>query len=229
MATTGERQGRLVLIRHGATSWSQSGRHTGLTDLELTPEGEQAASALREPLAAYDFAVVRTSPLRRAARTAELAGLQATPDPRLVEWDYGGYEGLTTPQIRERTGTDWTVFDDGVVPGSTPGETIADVAARARAVLDDVDPQLAHGDVALVAHGHLLRVLAAVRLGRPPQLAAQLMLDAAAICVLADHRGRAAIERWNHVQHPGVGTSGSTAHRERLTRPTDHPPAQPIE
>ena len=161
--------GRLVLVRHGQTLWAATGRHTGRTDVPLTAAGEASARALPILLEGFSLGEVRTSPLARARETARLAGLTAVVDDRLAEWDYGGYEGLTAAQIRHRTGTAWSVFRDGVVPGATPGETLAQVADRARRVLDDVLPALDGADVALVAHGHLLRVLAAVYLGLDPQ------------------------------------------------------------
>lgn len=145
---------------------------------------------------------VVVSPWKRARRTAELAGLTdlgvpVTDDERLHEWDYGGYEGLTGAQIRERAGEDWTIFDDGVVPGETPGETVEQVAARASAVLADVRADLARGDVVLVAHGHLLRVLATVYLEEEPRVAAKLLLDPASTCLLGSSHGVPAIVRWN--------------------------------
>src|SRR4051795_11252944 len=133
--------GSLVLLRHGETEWSKSGQHTGLTDIPLTERGEDLARDTASLLKGRTFTAVLTSPLVRARRTAELAGLEgAEVEPRLVEWDYGGYEGLTTPQIRERVGYPWTVFHDGVVPGDTPGETVHDVAARVRGVIDRILP-----------------------------------------------------------------------------------------
>ena len=193
--------GALVLLRHGQTEWARDGRHTGLSDLPLTDVGEQqardAAGLVTELLGGHAPALVLTSPLRRAADTARLAGLHAEVEPRLVEWDYGGYEGLTGDQIRARTGEDWTVFDDGVVPGATPGETLQQVADRGRAVIVRVQPCLATGDVVLVGHGHALRVLAACWLGADPRLAAQLLLDPAGVSVLADGRGVPGIRHWN--------------------------------
>ncbi len=198
--------GMLVLLRHGETQWSRTGRHTGLTDVALTTEGEEAARRLAPQLAGRPVVRVLVSPWQRARRTAELTGLTGlgvpvSYDERLHEWDYGGYEGLTTTQIREQHGSDWTVFDDGVVPGHTPGETLEQVAARAAAVLADVQADLARGDVVLVAHGHLLRVLAAVYLQEPPRLGAKLLLDPTALCLLGRSHGVPAIVRWN-----GTGT-----------------------
>ena len=198
--------GALVLVRHGETEWSRTRRHTGLTDVPLTSEGEAAARRSVTLLGGRPIVRVLVSPYRRAQRTAELSGLTdlgvpTSSDDRLHEWDYGGYEGLTTAQIGERLGHDWTIFDDGVVPGATPGETVEQVAARAAAVLADVQSDLAHGDVALVAHGHFLRVLATVHLREEPRMAAKLVLDAGAVCVLGREHGVPAIVRWNETAH----------------------------
>ncbi|MFD0075930.1 histidine phosphatase family protein [Streptomyces sp. NPDC127166] len=153
--------GELIVIRHGQTEWSLSGRHAGRTDVPLTDAGEAAARALEPRLAGRDLAAVFSSPLSRAMRTAELAGLSgAKPDPDLLEWDYGGYEGLTAEQIRESK-PGWDLWRDGVAPGDAdhPGERLQEVAARTDAVLDRIRPLLSEGDVAVVAHGHLARVL----------------------------------------------------------------------
>ena len=198
MPPAAEPKGRLVLVRHGETAWSRAGRHTGRTDVPLTPAGERDARRLRPRLEAFDLVVVRSSPLSRARRTAELAGFAPVVDDDLVEWDYGGYEGRTTAQVREDLGDPgWRVVADGVVPGTTPGETIEEVAARTSRVLERVTEPLATGDVALVAHGHLLRVLAATYLGREPRFAAHLLLDAGGLCVLEHGHGVPAIRSWN--------------------------------
>ena len=193
--------GVLVLLRHGQTEWARDGRHTGLTDLPLTDVGVQqaraAAGLLSDVLGGAAPALVLTSPLQRAATTAGLAGLHAETEPRLLEWDYGGYEGLTGDQIRERAGADWTMFDDGVVPGATPGETLQQVADRGRAVIARVTPVLADGDVVLVGHGHALRVLATCWLGADPRLAERLLLDPAGVSVLAPYRDVPSIRHWN--------------------------------
>ncbi len=190
--------GRLVLVRHGETAWSAQGRHTGRTDVPLTDRGEDQARALRPAVARLDVALALCSPLERARRTAELAGLDAEVDDDLVEWDYGGYEGVSTPEIRERLGDPgWTVFRDGVVPGDTPGETVEEVAARASRVLLRAEEPLSRGDVVLVAHAHLLRVLAATRLRQDPRFAAHLLLQPATLSILTEEHGVPAVDTWN--------------------------------
>jgi len=190
--------GTLVLLRHGRTDWAHTGRHTGLTDVPLDEVGEEQARALGSVVGSRTWSAVVTSPLTRASRTAELAGLNVTDvDADLVEWDYGGYEGLTTPQIRQKLGTQWTVFADGVVPGDSPGETLEQVAARAAGALARLRPALERGDVAVVAHGHLLRVLAAVWVGLPPAAAAHLELDPSSVSELSEHHGVPTIASWN--------------------------------
>lgn len=190
--------GRLVLLRHGETEWSRSGRHTGRTDVPLTSNGEELARACGELLSGHDFVLALSSPLQRARRTAELAGLSPEVDDDLLEWDYGGYEGLTTAQIREQLGYDWTVFDHGVVPGETPGESVEEVAARASRVVRRALDAMHTGDVALVGHGHCLRVLTAVFLRQEPRMGAQLLLDAGSVSVLQYDREQPAIRVWNH-------------------------------
>lgn len=194
-----EATGRLVLVRHGSTEWSRSGQHTGRTDLPLLPEGENDAYAVGQALADRSFGLVLSSPLQRAWRTAELAGLQPHSEPNLVEWDYGGYEGLTSAAIREQTGDGgWTIFTHGVIPGESAGETLDQVADRARAVLHRVAPTLRDEDVCVVAHGHTLRVLACVYLGLPSADGGQFLLDAGSISVLEMEKATPAIRTWNH-------------------------------
>lgn len=189
--------GRLVLVRHGQTEWSRDGRHTGLSDLPLLPEGEDDARSLAPVLARFSFALVLTSDLARARRTAQLAGLSGEIDPDLREWDYGAAEGRTTAEIRETKGASWTVFD-GVDPGETPGETVEEVAARASRVVARVGPVVESGqDACLVGHGHALRILTAVWLGHSPRLAAQLVLDAGAVSVLGFYREDPCVVAWN--------------------------------
>lgn len=200
---------QVVLVRHGETTWSRSGRHTGRTDVPLTPRGRAQAQALRPRLAGLALVdpLVLASPLRRALRTARLAGLHPQPDARLVEWDYGAYEGLTTAQIRAlRGGDDWTLFRDGVPPGdhpgATPGESLESVALRAAEVLADVAPALEAGrDAVLVAHGHLLRVLATRWLHLPPEDGAHLVLSPGSLSRLGHEHDVPAILGWN--EEPG--------------------------
>ncbi len=189
--------GRLLLLRHGETEWSRSGQHSGLTDLALTARGEVLARRARTLLEPFDVVQSFCSPLRRARQTAEIAGLAPSVDEDLVEWDYGGYEGLSTPQIRKQLGYPWSIFEDGVVPGRTPGETVEEVAARGARVLGRVLPLLSSGDVVLVGHGHCLRILAATFLRQEPRLAAQLLMEAPALSVLGFDRGTPAVEAWN--------------------------------
>ncbi|VXB96807.1 Acid phosphatase [Microbacterium sp. 8M] len=191
-------QGKLVLLRHGETEWSRSGRHTGLTDVPLTSRGEELARLAGDLVTGYDFRLVLSSPLQRARRTAELAGLEAEVDPLLVEWDYGGYEGRTTKEIRAELGYNWSAFTHGVIRGETPGETVEEVAARASRVLTRVLPAMVDGDVALIAHGHYLRILTAVFLRQAPRFGAAITLDAGSVSVLGFSREQPAILAWNH-------------------------------
>lgn len=192
--------GELILVRHGETEWSRLGRHTGRTDIPLTAAGVEAAVALAPALADRPLVAVFSSPLSRALRTAELAGLTGVRhDPDLVEWDYGGYEGKTTAEIRE-TRPDWELWRDGVVPGDGdhPGEQLRQVAARTDALLERVRPLLDGGDVALVAHGHLLRVLTARWLGLDAQDGRLFgQPGAGTLSVLGFEHGRPVVSAWN--------------------------------
>lgn len=181
----------LWLVRHGPTEWSEAGRHTSSTDLPLLPAGEEAAGRLAPALADQSFALVLTSPLGRARRTAELAGFaDAEVDADLAEWDYGEYEGLTTARIRESV-PGWTVWSH-----PTPGaESAAEVAARSDRVVERV--RAAHGPVLAFAHGHSLRVLAARWLGLDATQGRLLRLDTATVSVLGWERETPAIARWN--------------------------------
>jgi broad specificity phosphatase PhoE len=193
--------GELILLRHGQTEWSQAGKHTGRTDIPLTLRGEAAAAKLAPLLAKRQIQAVFTSPAKRAVRTAELAGLTGgNTDPDLWEWDYGGYEGRTTAEIqRERPG--WYLWRDGVIPGDAghPGETTAQVGARADAVLGRVRPLLTggDGDVVLVAHGHILRVLTARWLGLEPTGGRLFKLDTGTVSTLGTEHGEPVIASWN--------------------------------
>jgi probable phosphoglycerate mutase len=191
--------GELILLRHGETEWSLDGKHTGRTDIPLTARGEAAAKALEPMLSRRGIVAVLTSPARRAVTTAAFAGLSnAQPDPDLWEWDYGGYEGLTTPQIQEaRPG--WYLWRDGVIPGDAahPGETIEQVAQRTERVLARVAPLLADGNVALVAHGHVLRVLTACYLRLPPADGRLFRLDTGTVSALGTEHAEPVITSWN--------------------------------
>jgi broad specificity phosphatase PhoE len=189
--------GELVVLRHGQTEWSKSGQHTGVTDLPLLPEGEDRARELGPALADRHFAEVWVSPRQRARRTAELAGLQPTAVvDDLVEMDYGGYEGRTTAEISAELGREWSVWRDPVVPGATPGETLEQVAARADRVLAAARRRLADGDVALVAHGHVLRVLTARYLQLGAECGALFALPAGSYGVLGQEHARPALSGW---------------------------------
>jgi len=179
-------------IRHGETAWSLSGQHTGTTDIPLTDNGRRLAARMRPVLAKEVFALVLTSPLQRARETCELAGLggKAIIDPDLVEWNYGKYEGLTPKQIHE-TAPGWLIFRDGCPGGEAPEEVGAradQVIARARA---------GEGDVALFAHGHVLRVLVARWLGLPAGAGQHFLLDTGTVNVLGYYRGIPAVKIWN--------------------------------
>nr|WTB34715.1 histidine phosphatase family protein [Streptomyces sp. NBC_00830] len=197
--------GELVLVRHGETEWTVSGQHTSYTDLPLTSHGEDQARSAARLLAGRPTALVLTSPLRRAQRTAELAGMhRAEIAPDLHEWDYGGYEGITTAQIH-RIRPDWNLWTDGVIPGPPghPGEQPEDIGARADRVLSRIGPLLddpAGGDVVLVSHGHFLRVIAARRLGLPPTAGSLFRLDTATVSRLGAEHGRPVIVEWNSRQ-----------------------------
>ena len=183
----------LVLIRHAQTEWSAAGRHTSRTDIDLTAEGEQAARKLAGPLAGRTFAAVLCSPRRRAQRTADLAGLTVTAtDDDLVEWDYGDYEGQTTPQIH-RTRPDWLLWTDGAPGGENPEA----VGARVDRVLAAVRPLLERGDVAVVGHGHALRVLGARWIGLAPSAGALLRLDPGTVSALGFEHDRPVVVQWN--------------------------------
>ncbi|KZM33724.1 histidine phosphatase family protein [Oerskovia enterophila] len=198
---------QLVLLRHGETEWSLTGQHTGTSDIPLTPHGEEQARGAGAFLAGREFALELRSPLLRARRTAELAGFpDAVADPNLAEWDYGPVEGRTADDVSRELGRDWLIFRDGVhvVPGTQgavdarPGETLDDVAERARAVVRRAEPVLRDGgDVLLVAHGHLLRVLAAVWLELGPATAARFELGTASVSLLGHGHGLHTMEGWN--------------------------------
>ncbi len=181
-----------MLVRHGETEWSLSGQHTGTTDIPLTDRGRMQAEALGARLSGWRFERVLSSPLARALDTCRLAGMgdRAEITDDLREWDYGEYEGRRTVDIRkERPG--WGLWTDGV----PCGETVEDVGRRADGVIESVGG--AGGDVALFAHGHVLRVLAARWIGLPPDHGRLLALSTASVSVLGWERETAVVERWN--------------------------------
>lgn len=191
---------RIVLARHGETEWSRTGKHTGLTDIPLTEAGEEQARRLSTRLRAESFGLVLVSPLERARRTAELAGVAASAevDANLQEWDYGAYEELTSPEIVERLGHAWNLWDDGVPPGNTPGENAEQVQVRARAVLDRAMPVLGRGeDVLFVAHGHMLRAIAGAWIGLSASAGAVFSLSTGTVSELGFEHERPIILRWN--------------------------------
>ncbi|MGE5209197.1 MAG: histidine phosphatase family protein, partial [Alphaproteobacteria bacterium] len=184
----------IYLARHGETVWSREGRHTGRTDLPLTPQGERNAQRLGERLAGLVFAKVLTSPLQRAKRTCELAGFGtvAEVDPDLVEWNYGDYEGIRTKEIRKKR-PDWALFRDGCPNGESP----ADVAARADHVIVRIHE--IEDNVLIFSSGHFLRVLAARWLGLEPLFGKYLILDTASLSMLTYEHDFCdpAIRLWN--------------------------------
>jgi broad specificity phosphatase PhoE len=188
----------LYLARHGETSWSLTGQHTGLTDLPLTMRGEQNARALGSRLAGLTFATVLTSPLQRAARTCDLAGFGplAEIDRALLEWNYGQYEGRRTVEIHAER-PNWDLFRDGCPGGETPEQ----VAARADAALDRV--RASRGNVLLFSSGHFLRVLAARWLGLAPDAGRYVLLSTASLSVLGYEHGheQPVIRLWNDTRH----------------------------
>jgi broad specificity phosphatase PhoE len=183
---------QLWLVRHGETEWSATGQHTGRTDLPLTLEGKLHARQIAGFLNGRSFALVLTSPLQRARETCRLAGYgeSAIIDANLREWDYGEYEGRTTPEIRiERPG--WSLWRDGVIGG----ERIEQVAARAQKLIDRA--AASSGDALLFAHGHILRVLAACWLGLPPDAGRFFALGTASVSILGYERDMRVITQWN--------------------------------
>jgi len=186
---------QVVLVRHAETEWSRDGRHTGRTDIPLTDAGRAAAAGLPERLRAWRFERVLVSPSTRARETCELAGFgeQAEVRESLLEWDYGEYEGLTTPEIRA-TRPDWYQWRDGC-PG---GEDAATVGARADAVLAELSGT--EGTVAIFSHGHMLRVLGARWIELGPEQGGRLGLSTGAICVLGYERQTSILSGWNLLQ-----------------------------
>lgn len=195
---------RLWLVRHGETEWSRSGRHTGRTDIALTTHGREEARRAGAALAGLDPALVLVSPMQRAQETAELAGLHPDAvDTDLLEWDYGAWEGITTPEICARlSDPTWTIWDHPIPAGATPGEQLADVGARVDRVIARCTPVLIGGrDCVLVAHGHVLRILAARWLGLPPVDGRLFALDSARVSALGFEHDTHVIRTWNEATH----------------------------
>jgi probable phosphoglycerate mutase len=188
------------LIRHGETTWSKTGQHTGRTELDLTQFGIRQAKALRPLVAGLKPALVVSSPRQRARVTATLCGLTVDDvDPDLAEWDYGDYEGLTSAQINELD-PGWTIWD-----GHTPaGETAAQVTARVDRLLARIRPTLAEGPVVLFGHGHINRAFTARWLGLPVSSGGLFALGTAAPCLLGVEHSRPVVVRWN-LTNPATG------------------------
>lgn len=191
------RPSNLWLIRHGETEWSRSGAHTGRTDIPLTPTGRARAAAIGSYLDGKQFSLVLTSPLQRARETCRLAGYgsAAQLEPNLMEWNYGSYEGHTSEEIRKEV-PDWNIWTHG----PSGGESVEQVGARARLVIDRALG--AGGDVALFAHGHILRILTACWLSLAPAAGQLFAFDTACLSVLGYERETRVIQRWN--QSPGT-------------------------
>ena len=190
---------KVLAIRHGETAWSLNGRHTGTTDIPLTDNGRRLAERMRPKLSKLAFALVLVSPMQRARETCELAGLgeKAVIDNDLMEWNYGAYEGLTPSQIREIS-PGWLIFRDGCPGGETPEQ----VGARADRVIGRA--RALNGNVALFAHGHVLRVLVARWIGLAPSGGQHFLLGTGTLSVLGDYHGLPAVQIWNG---PVVGKS----------------------
>jgi broad specificity phosphatase PhoE len=191
----------VVLIRHGATDWSEAGRHTGWTDLPLDGTGLGQARALQQPLSRWSFSAVFCSPLQRARATCTASGFdeRVEVDPDLREWNYGDFEGKTAADIR-RLRPGWNLWDDGVVNG----ESLADLSARADRVVARLHGE--RGTVAVFAHGHLLRVLASRWIGQEALLGRLLYLSTASISVVGWEHDWPSIRLWNETAHLGSGT-----------------------
>jgi broad specificity phosphatase PhoE len=183
---------KIYLVRHGETAWSLSGQHTGITDIPLTEKGKEMAKVFKPFFANKELALVLTSPLKRAKMTCELAGLskKAEIEPDLMEWNYGDYEGITAEQIHV-SAPDWMVFKDGCPGGENPKQ----VSARVDKVIAKI--RATDGDVALFAHGHILRALTARWLDLPVKVGANFLLDTGTLCILSYYKDLPAIERWN--------------------------------
>ena len=187
---------KVYLVRHGETEWSLSGQHTGVTDIPLTENGRAAARLLQPVLAEESFALVLTSPLHRARETCELAGFgsRAHIETDLMEWNYGEYEGLTPQRIHAKR-PDWMIFRDGCPGGESPeqiGARVDRVIAKAHAI---------EGNVALFAHGHVFRVLAARWIGLSSRAGQHFLLNTATLNILGYYRDTPALKIWNAPLH----------------------------
>lgn len=214
--------GSLYLLRHGQTEWAMSGQYTGLTDIPLTETGREQAKNAGERLHSMhpdEFIEIITSPSQRAIMTAELAGYHGHVDSRAHEWDYGRAEGNTRQTISRLIGHDWDIWKDGtnlipicdetserietingmnIIIKPTDGETLNDAYERANALIDGIKPVLDKGDVLLVAHSHIIRILATAWLQVNPLIAQYLELGTAEIAVLSEHKGTPVIKKWGY-------------------------------
>lgn len=191
--------GEIWLFRHGATEWSVDGRHTGRSDIPLTEHGEAQARALLPIVAAQTFARVLVSPLQRAVSTAQLAGFRTTETaPDAMEWDYGGYDGRSTAQIR-REQPGWDVWRDGVIAGATPGETVEQVGGRADRLIATLLPDVTEtsATVAIVGHGHFSRIFIARWLELPAVAGSRFAAETASIAICGFERERRVLRGLN--------------------------------
>ncbi len=184
---------QVILVRHGTTEWALNGRHTGKTDIPLTPEGEAAAEKVGATLAPLRLDAAWSSPRRRALDTARIAlgdDAEIRITELLAEWDYGDYEGITTPDIR-KIAPEWNLWTDGCPNGESPTE-VQDRVDKLIEKLEETD-----GTVACFAHGHILRALAARWIGAKLALGKVLVLSTATVSVLGSEHGARVISRWN--------------------------------
>lgn len=209
MSDPEQTNGRIYLLRHGETEWSAIGRHTSYTDITLTDRGRRGATSAGRLLTEVrgadspPFALTLSSPRRRATDTARLAQLSPAIDEQLVEWDYGAYEGLTTPEIR-RDDPGWTVWTHA----SPGGETAEQVGTRADQILERARASLGDGDVVLIGHGHFSRVLTARWLRLPASAGVGFKLDAGGLTVLGDERGEPRLDHVNLVEPSSASVPG---------------------
>ncbi len=185
---------KLYLIRHGATEWSETGQHTGNTDISLTDLGKKQAQLLSKQLQQYHFSKVFCSPSKRAQETCHICGFKPTLDPNLSEWNYGKYEGLTLQEIHQDN-PNWDLFRDG----APLGESLSDIALRARHFIDH--SLHADGNIAIFSSGHLMRVLASVWLEIPPLTGKHLYLSPSSISILGFEHANRVILSWNNTSH----------------------------